>query len=497
MSMRMLRRYFSKVAVIAGTPKSDKIGAQVIDIVKQVKPDVELIGIGGTEMASTGLKWSVNCESLPERPFFPITHFLVDPRFYLSPYMMVENLRSLRLFYRLYKDRFQKHFGKESKQEIDMAVTVDNQLFAFRFFELMDHFYRDGTSLKPLRVHFGDTIRNYNYSHLRSVDCLLYTLPLKSKDKQLFAFPSQFVGKQPVFDALKYVLKSSVQYGGAQGEDSIKVPKDHFYELIRQFRLSIREVYRRHLKWSNNALVIYFDPGTNSKSISENLALLSAVLPNAALKTGGSENVKILINVQNHSKQDEQTIEKMTEKGFQVHLIEGRESTERYEAMAAADLAAIDNGDALFEAATLQLATVVLDTVGRYRGYIGLMHNLYESELNLAMEGLLFPELTLQNFPNKLWEYWENWIDKPHLKADIANRFKSVLPSLLPNDSQLNFNSGPRDELLRGQLRLYSPEYVAKGYLKKVYSEFLLLKQSKLSLGEKELKRKELVLGPE
>lgn len=497
MSLRVLRRYFSKVAVIAGTPKSDRVGAQVIDVVKLVKPDVELVGVGGPEMASRGLRGGVSCESLPERPFFPITHFIVDPRFYLSPYLAVENVRSLALFYRLYKDRFHRHFGKESKQEVDMAVTVDNQLLAFRFFELMDHFYRDGTSLKPLRVHFGDTLRNYNYSHLRSVDYLLYTLPLKSKDKQLFKFPSQFVGKQAVFDALKYVLKSSVQYGGAQGEDWIKVPRDHFYELIRQFRLSIREVYRRHLKWSNEALVVYFDPGTSDKAISANLKLLEEVLPMAASKVGGAQNVKVILNLQNQSRAHKQLISKVEESGFQTHVIYGRESPERYEAMAAADLAAIDNGDALFEAATLQLATVVLDTVGRTRGYVGMLHNLYESELNLAMEGLLFPELALQNFASKLWEHWENWIDKPHLKADLANRFQAVLPTLLPNDSQLNFNNSPREVLLRGQLRLYSPEYVAKGYLTKVYSEFLQLKQSKLSAGEKELRRKELVLGPE
>mgnify|MGYP000967653462 CR=1 FL=1 len=51
------------------------------------------------------------------------------------------------------------------------------------------------------------------------------------------------------------------------------------------------------------------------------------------------------------------------------------------------------NGDAVAEAAMYQLPTVVVDPAGFFDAYFKLLYNSFSSDVNIARNGEIYPEL--------------------------------------------------------------------------------------------------------
>jgi lipid A disaccharide synthetase len=497
MSLRLLKRQFSKVAVLAGSSCSDRRGAQIIASLKKVAPDTSFFGIAGPEMEREGVTPIVEARALPQRWFFPLFNFRLDPRFVLSIYMIPENLRLLPTLIKLYQNGFWKNFGSQKKEEVDMVVTIDNDLLNFRVNELMNYCYNDRTVIKPLRVHFGLTVRNYTYDHLRTLDYLVYTLPIPSADRQLFNFPSQFVGVQAIYDVLKFVMQANQNFVNKIHEDHLVVDQEAFFDLIRQFQLNRKHFYRQKISVAPNSWVFFFSPGYTEEQVRANSRVIQQAIRLMKHRMPENQQMVAIISLPEKAKVGANWVEHFKDVDAVVRFIYDDNQNAKFEALAASDFAAIQGADTVFQAATFQVPTVILDDSPGFLGYVTLMHNVYSSQINMAIGGELFPEMTIRNFGSKLVEFLEEWIQKPHLKVEVARRwFKHVL-EFLPREKNLRFPHPPSDPLAKTEIRLYNPAYVTDEFLQHIYKEFRAVKACGKSIGEQEARRKDLILGPE
>jgi len=90
------------------------------------------------------------------------------------------------------------------------------------------------------------------------------------------------------------------------------------------------------------------------------------------------------------------------------------------------------NSEVVSECAALQLPTLILEPMDPYTTYMMLLYNNFNNDLSIAAKGEIFPELSGQNFPDKVAEWWEEWQLNPSYKYDYIKRFSKLLPKMLP-----------------------------------------------------------------
>ena len=61
-----------------------------------------------------------------------------------------------------------------------------------------------------------------------------------------------------------------------------------------------------------------------------------------------------------------------------------------------------------------------------------LLYSSFNNDMNVAVHGEIFPELSGQNFPGKVAEWWEEWYLNPSSKYDYIKRLSKLLPKMLP-----------------------------------------------------------------
>jgi len=105
--------------------------------------------------------------------------------------------------------------------------------------------------------------------------------------------------------------------------------------------------------------------------------------------------------------------------------------------------------------------------------YMMLLYNNWNNDLNITVNGEIFPELTGQNFPEKIAELWEEWYRKPKVRYEYIKKLATVLPKMLPESSDSS------SEIIQEGLefkRFANPRIVIKNQLSKFIDGFEHLK---------------------
>jgi len=163
----------------------------------------------------------------------------------------------------------------------------------------------------------------------------------------------------------------------------------------------------------------------------------------------------------------------------------------KFQAMCASDLGIAANGETVSEAAALQLSTLILDKMDPWHTYMMLILNNWNNDLNITVEGEIFPELTGQNFPEKVAELWEDWYRNPKLRYDYIKKLTSVIPRMLPEsdtttqeiiEEGLEFKRfGNPQQVINSQLQYFIDTYES---CEKESTEHSLQDQRKLVIGQ-------------
>ena len=496
MQRRFLNRGFSKVAIVAGGPSADYKGAKIIKSLSgKNSPVKSFFGVGGPQMQSSNFQSHADISLIPDKPFYPTFHFDIDPRFILNFTMIPENLRYLSLYQKLKKNGFWNEFDAQNIRDVNMFITVESQLLSFRLYEKLDRRLKQETEYRPLRIHLDKTVRNYKFDHLRSIDYLLYTLPNASNDNQRFKFPSRFIGKQVVFDALAYVYSRFPDYKELVTEMSILGDTESVFELIRLNKLKTKENFRKKNSIKSNDVVLFISPGNQEWEIKANSNVIVDGVVDFSKNLKPNQNIYVIVCYQSDSEATRKITENIKLKNIPCFQIINPTLEEKYDAMSVADFGAIENGDMVFEAMALHLPTVVLGSASTYKSYFNLMYNRWVSDINWAQEGLLLPETALWNFGTKLSEFWQVWNNQHEISFDVIMKYSKLLFRMLPTqaDVEENYtNSKKEDERFKLFMK---PDFVVDQFLKEKFLQYEDLKNSNQNPDNWERKRKAFILG--
>ena len=90
------------------------------------------------------------------------------------------------------------------------------------------------------------------------------------------------------------------------------------------------------------------------------------------------------------------------------------------------------NGDAVSECAGLQLPILIMDAKGDWEAYYILLQNQFHSDINIAVNGEIYPELVAMNFPEKISELWGEFYLNPKMRYQYMKRHDKVLLQMQP-----------------------------------------------------------------
>ena len=75
---------------------------------------------------------------------------------------------------------------------------------------------------------------------------------------------------------------------------------------------------------------------------------------------------------------------------------------------------------------------MILETLNFTDSYFMLLYCGYNNDMNIFQNGEIYPELSGQNFPGKVAEWWETWYRDPKMKYKYIKKISQIIPSLLP-----------------------------------------------------------------
>lgn len=423
--------------VVAGYPSADKRGANVINTLKKMDGDMTFFGIGGESMRATKRFTSfADVNMIDDKPFFPHLNGEIDFRLPIFPPMLKNNIEWLKVHKHLKNTELFEQLTN-GKLNPDIMVTVGNPLLSTRLYSKINNIYDEQGKLKPFAIHIDKTSRKFNYKHHEFLDYFFYELPMKPLNSVGFQFPGRFIGKQVVFDVFSFLYKQTDKFEKLAQENAIFMHPELNSFIMEEVIFQLRNEYRNKHAIPDSAIVMYVSLGNtkeeiwaNGKAVADGLKIFA---DKYAAAHAGSPEMHVLLNLPERDTDYEQTVYALTNTGLNIRATFG--DAERYEAMAASDLGACADGDAVLECAAMQLPTQILNHSGFFKSYLSLLYNVYENDINILADGEVLPELLGRNFGAKIAEFWSQWLESPKQRYKLAVKTNKLLIQMLPKPS--------------------------------------------------------------
>ena len=492
----------SKISVVAGTQSSDYKGAQVIEALSELSPESTFFGIGGPQMRSFPNFTNYGTHNaIKDKPFFPYFNHDFDQRFYLFMPLLGSNIRNALFLREIAKNGYWKNF-QENGKDVDMVVTVGNELLSFRMLHKLARIYNRTNELKPITVHIDATHRDCHFDHTNYLDFFVHTLPLKMASPQNFTFPGQFIGKQVVFDALSFLYKQTPRFSQNVNPETIVLSSKINVLATEEIAFHLRQEFRERNFIPESSYLFFISPGSEDKEIADNLKVAAKAVEVFVEKFTkdnrfSKKNFGVVISLPEGKESLKSHTQFFSKSDIMTRVIIGNKDDERYRAMAACDVGAVANGDSVLECTAFQLPTVILDNSNFFHSYVNLMYNVHSSELNWTAHGEVLPETTGRNFGEKVAEFWGNWFVAPKSRYKLAQRCNRFLLGFLPKEFtpyEMDVDATPEDQSFE---LYYNPDIVFRSFMKRIHDNFRDIKDSGRFAHEKVLRRRALVLGPD
>lgn len=427
----------TRALVVAGYPSADQRGRAVIDALTKIDNNLSFFGLGGKEMqASKKFISFADLSSIEDKPLYPHNNGEHDLRFILYPPVVKSNYEWYKINKQLKNNGFYEQF-ENNKDQTDVMVTIGNPLVSARLYSSINRIYEEENRLMPFRIHIDKTSRKFTHKYSEFLDLFFYTIPLAPMNPTSFRFPGRFIGKQVVFDAFSFLYKHTDKFDKLAQENAIYLHPELNTFIMEEVIFNIRNEYRSKYGISDSSTVFYVSLGNTREEIKANGKPVYDALKQFADKYASmgksSNDFNVILNLPERSSDYEQIIYGFTNSGVNIRIIFGKD--ERYQAMAASDLGACANGDAVLECAVMQLPIQILDHSHFVKSYISLLYNVYENDINILDNGEVLPELVGRNFAGKIVEFWSEWYESPKHRYKLAVKTNKLLIDFLPKPS--------------------------------------------------------------
>lgn len=222
--------------------------------------------------------------------------------------------------------------------------------------------------------HFLDRfvrdMRTWNEKH---IDHMHFTVPLQAPTQDGYEFPSEYIGQYGVYDAIRHIYSKNNNLAHLVNEDgnSLFTSKRFFASEIEKGIDSIRQEWREANNMSDDQTVIFVAPGnerneaefsmdTARKGVKEFLLKYSAPTSMSS-KAMPLSNFTTVISLHAGSEGEKAVKEYLAENPWHGQVVfVSNENNEHLDAMCAADMGIIHDGQMISSAAACHLPTMNL-----------------------------------------------------------------------------------------------------------------------------------------
>lgn len=254
-----------------------------------------------------------------------------------------------------------------------LIMNVGNEYMTFMMMEELLPFYKNSAQNMPKR-HFLDRfvrdMRTWNEKH---IDHMHYTVPLRAPVQDGYQFPSEYIGQYGVYDAVHHIYSKNSNLAHLIKDDgkSLLTSKRYFASELETGIDKIRQEWREAHNMSEDQTVIFFAPGnekveaefsmeTARKGVKEFLLKYSAPTSMSA-KALPLANFTTVISLHAGSEGEKYVREYLAENPWHGQVVfVSNEDNQHLDAMCAADMGIIYDGQMISSAAACHLPTMNL-----------------------------------------------------------------------------------------------------------------------------------------
>jgi len=402
--------------------------------------DFEFIGVGGDRMKAEGLKKSYcNVDTFVDKPFLPHRSFkhknAEQPIYPPLLYYKHKNRQALK---EMNKNNF---FADVSSKRPDLFLTLGNEYLMIKLYLTFAEIYKVHDEVKPPMLHYDKLVINQKLRYTDYLDHLFYTIPLEPENWQYYKFPSTFVGNWAVGRSLEWLYRNSDKYKNMVKDDSILVSKEFNSQIIEELVSNQRVKFREASKLDDSVNVFYACPGNTVEeikwaiplvygSVMEFMKKLAKPLSKSPRALESESFALVITSTPEHEKLITDLIGKHQ---WPCKLILTKTVDEKYSALCGSDMGIVVNGDAVAEAATFQVPTVIVDPLSFGQTYCTYLYNSWRNDLNIAKNGEVYPELLNGRAnPLKVAEILEEFFVNPKMKYKYVERYEKLISTLIP-----------------------------------------------------------------
>lgn len=454
---------------MASSPSCDWRGKKMMEVIDSFDENATFFGVGGPQMQShKNFKNYGNTTFLSDKPFYPRYVHSYHPLFHFFLPLLETKFR---VFFFL-RNLENSSFWDEIANNPCFFISLEGEIFAYRFFEKVKKYYNKIEKSCPPTLLVTKTKKLLDRYYFKNIDFLCTYLPQAFDSVYDFSYPNQFIGKQIIFETYKKLLLSDSKYAYMVEGNNLAVKPTEITLIVEEICFHKRKNFRESNAISQSACVIYVSVGNSSWEIQRNTDVVISSIDKFITDLQASNRIsREQTVILWRSKPDLDFDQRIGVRCLNV------EESHLLDAIASADIGAVCNGDAVFEAAVAQLPTVILDPQGKYYSYMSLLYNIWSSDLNFAADGELLPETTARNFAGAIAEFWKNWYLNPKEHYRLAQKITPKLLSLLPQGNALAPNE--EFELKNSTVNYIDPDVCLKNYLQKITQRWNIYEKKK------------------
>jgi hypothetical protein len=308
-------------------------------------------------------------------------------------------------------------------------------------FMLMDElkkFYRNSSVNMPQRHYLNRFVRDFRSWTEEHVDFMHYTVPLRTTvGGGGYKFPSEYMGQYGVYEAVRHIYSTSEKLRSLISADGseLHVNKRYFASDLEKAIQDVRTNWREKHDISDEAHVIFVAAGNElgetefsaenvRKGIKEFLLKYSAPT-SLSPKARPMDNFVTVISTHSGSDGEQYIKDHVANNEWMGKVVfVSEQENQHYDAMCAADVGIIYDGQMISSAAACHLPTMNMVKMRMHHMWYNELFNRWWNDMNIIADNNVYPELIGgEVWFGKIADTLAEWYVKPDTRYEMVTKF--------------------------------------------------------------------------
>lgn len=323
----------------------------------------------------------------------------------------------------------------------DMILNLGNEYMTTLLMEELQPYYNTGAIRAPKRHYMDRFVRDMRSWHEKLIDHMHFTVPLQAPTNDGYKFPGEYIGQYGVYDAVHHIYSKNEQLKHLINEEShsIMTSNKYFASELETGIDRIRQEWREANGLTDEQNVIFFAPGNEQveadfcmesvrRGVKEFLLKYSAPT-SMSPKALPLSNFVTVISVHKGSEGERHIREFLNNNPWHGKVIfVSNEDNAHFDAMCAADMGIIYDGQMVSSAAACHLPTMNLLKMRMHHQWYHDLVNRWWNDMNIIADNNVYPEIIGgEAWYGKIADTLAQWYVQPDIRFQMVRKFDGFL----------------------------------------------------------------------